>query len=295
MMPIPHWSVPTHVTRLPLPSEVHLWSASLSELASYAPILWGMLAPAEREAASRLTRSIDWSRAVFGRGMLRTLLGGYVGSDPAALTFIYGSHGKPLLDPVYCDAPAFSLSHSGNLVLVAVGAPGSEIGVDLEQHREISEWLDIATRHFHVDETGDLLTLPRSRQLEAFFDCWTKKEAVVKAFGLGLSLPLRSFRVPLLTGQSVDLVAWSGPEEYQQCSLLAGLSPASGYSAALACRGSLHQQSIHRWHFSGPEWLGRKLVLPTMGSTDVRRLLSEAGRDHSGDVQSRLSDCPPSS
>lgn len=291
----PRWIVPTHVPRRPLPSEVHLWSASLSELASYAPVLWGMLAPAERKAASRLIRSIDWNRAVFGRGMLRTLLGAYVGNDPAALTFIYGSHGKPSLDLVYRDAPAFSLSHSGDLVLVAVGAPGSEIGVDLEQHRAVPEWLDIATRHFHDGETGDLLTLPQSRQLEAFFDCWTRKEAVVKAFGLGLSLSLWSFRVPLLIDQSAGWVAWSGPEEYQQCSLLVDLSPASGYSAALACRGPRHRDIIHRWRFAGSEWLGRRFVPPSMGSTDVRRFLPGDGPDRSCDVQSHLSDFPPSS
>lgn len=293
-MSTPHWIVPSHATRLPFPSEVHLWSASLLELASYAPVLWDMLAPAERKAASRFISSFDWNRAVFGRGMLRTLLGGYVGSDPAALTFTYSSYGKPSLDSVYRDAPAFSLSHSGDLVLVAVGAPDSKIGVDLEQHRAIPDWLDIATRHFHADETADLLTLPQSRQLEAFFDCWTRKEAVVKALGLGLSLSLRSFRVPLLTDESVGLVTWSRPEEYQQCSLLVGLSPTSGYSAALACRGSHHQYSIHRRRFVGPEWLGRRFVPPSMDSTNLRCFLSETKSNNNCDIQFRLSDCPPS-
>lgn len=257
-MSIPDWIARSRATPLPLPrpSEVHLWSASLLEMACYAQVLWGMLAPSERKAANRFSTKIDWNRAVFGRGMLRMLLGDYVDSNPSELTFTYGSCGKPSLNTVHRDAPGFSLSHSGNFLLVAVGAPGTEIGVDLEQHRPIPGWLDIANRNFHVDETGDLLALPPSRQLEVFFDCWTRKEAVAKAFGLGLSLSLSSFRVPVLSRNFAGLIAWCGANGYQQCSLLAALSPALGYSAALACRGFSHKYSIHQWHFSGPEWLG---------------------------------------
>lgn len=123
---------------------------------------------------------------------LRQILGGYVGEDPATLDFVMEGNGKPALP----GGPAFNLSHSGGWAALAV-TPTARVGVDIEAHRVVEP--EVAERFFSQAERHDLASLAGDQWRDAFFHCWTRKEAFVKAVGAGLSLPLDSFDVTILT------------------------------------------------------------------------------------------------
>lgn len=215
---------------------VHLWCASLDlpELAQQS--LAALLSAEERSRARTFRFERDRQRWIARRGLLRRLLGRYLGVDPAELRFVYGPRGKPALA-----APAvlaFNLSHSGGLALYAVSAASSiRLGVDVELIRSDLAHLPLAKRYFSPAEQAALQALPKSQQLAAFFRCWTRKEAFVKALGEGLSVPLDSFDVSLSAGEA-QLLAWRHPAAAETVCTLFDLEPAPGFAAALAVIGA---------------------------------------------------------
>ena len=127
------------------------------------------------------------------RGVLRFLLGSYLEIHPAAVQFVYSSKGKPRLVEGLLE---FNVSHSAELTVLAF-AFGCEIGIDVERIRFSSYLEEIANRFFCVEEFEELIALPAAERERAFFMCWTRKEAYLKAIGDGLSTPLNSVRVSL--------------------------------------------------------------------------------------------------
>jgi 4'-phosphopantetheinyl transferase len=174
-------------------AEIHLWSQSL---AVPAVEFANLLAPDERERAARFRFDVHRNRYIVGRGRLRQILGGYLGIDPAGIVFAVGDHGKPSL--AGGGELRFNLSHTGDLAVYAVTLE-REVGVDVEQIRDLKED-GIPERFFSKSEVTALRSLPRAQQPEAFFNCWTRKEAYVKAHGHGLSIALDSFDVTLRPG-----------------------------------------------------------------------------------------------
>jgi 4'-phosphopantetheinyl transferase len=162
---------------------------------------------------------------------LRFLLARYLGEAPHAIRFRYGSKGKPELA-----APAgihFNVSHSGGLALLAFSWDG-EIGVDVEQIHPLEDMLDIAARFFSAEEAADLMSLPASERVDAFFRCWTRKEAYVKAVGDGLFMPLDSFRVTLRRGEPAEFIHFRNNTAAARRWTLMNLDLGTGYIAALA-------------------------------------------------------------
>ena len=149
----------------------------------------------ETARAARFLRRADRDRFIRSHQALRYVLGLHLGRHPRDSAFRTGAHGKPELDDPAAGHLPFNLSHSANHALIGIGA--AAIGVDVEAERPITDALAIARAHFHPGEVADLTRLSGSARLRAFFACWTRKEAVVKALGLGLSLPLDRFRVTL--------------------------------------------------------------------------------------------------
>ena len=146
-------------------------------------------------------------RFVAGRARLRALLGEHLGVDPRALVFVQNAFGKPRL----ADHPSvhFSLSHSGDQAVLAV-SDQREIGIDIECVRPLDH-LDLARRYFHPNEVAAIESVgPPKEQLLAFFRIWTLKEAVVKAIGKGLSIPLETFDVSIATSPPTMFVAPEG-------------------------------------------------------------------------------------
>ena len=165
--------------------EVHVWRVELDCAERDITALTAMLSPTEGQRASRF-RSVQlrqrWSVA---HGALRSILARYAGTEPASLRFGAGSNGKPELRPPIQNI-SFSLSHTGSLAMLAV-ASGERVGVDAELIRPGIEVEELSRRFFSRAEADEILALPRESRLEAFFACWTRKEAILKAIGVGLS------------------------------------------------------------------------------------------------------------
>lgn len=152
----------------------------------------------ERDRAARFVCDRLAQRFCVGRGTMRQILARYVGDAAADLEFHYNAQGKPGLP----GGPNFNLSHSGSLAALAV-CRDARVGIDIEYWRPVEEGL--AQRFFSDAETAELTALPPAQQEAGFFACWTRKEAIIKAVGLGLSMPLRAFDVSLTPGKRTVL------------------------------------------------------------------------------------------
>jgi 4'-phosphopantetheinyl transferase len=187
------------------------------------------LSDAEHCRAERFRFARDRRRYVVARGRLRELLGERTGEDPRAVELVYGRNGKPALAR---PGLHFSVSHREELVVYAF-SPGREIGVDLEAVRPLRDADDIAARFFsrHENETYRALA-PRDRTL-GFFNCWTRKEAFVKALGDGLSMPLDDFGVSLAPGEPPEVLQIAGVRGDGGWRLHS-FAPQAGFVAAVA-------------------------------------------------------------
>jgi 4'-phosphopantetheinyl transferase len=145
---------------------------------------------AERARAARFRFARDASRFVARRARMRELLSEHAGEAPERLAFALGPNGKPILRNGACH---FSLSHSYGLMMLAVAE--TEVGCDIERIDPDLDWPPIAGRLFAPAEYDALRSMPQAPARRGFFDCWTRKEAYVKALGQGLSHPLDSFEV----------------------------------------------------------------------------------------------------
>lgn len=228
--------------------DVHVWRASLDLPASGVQSLQHTLAADELSRAERFHFQKDCKRFIVARGLLRAILSRYLDMEPGQLRFCYSPYGKPALATTPGQDISFNVSHSHGLAFYAV-TRGREIGVDLERIREDLDCEQIAARFFSPHENAVLRALPAKLKPEAFFNCWTRKEAYIKAKGGGLSSSLDQFDVSLAPGEPATLLKTRGdPEEATHWSLRA-LRPGPGYVAALAVEG-------HGWRLACWQWLG---------------------------------------
>jgi len=181
------------------------------------------------------------------------LLSRYLGMTPHQVRFEYTVAGKPHLAPSQGERLLrFNLTHSGELLLIAV-TDGRALGIDVEEVRNDIDVGEIAAHFFSPNEQRDLATLSGPRRIDAFFECWTRKEAYVKARGEGLSLPLDQFDVSLLPGESARLIETRPDSAEARRWQLEALSVADGYKAALAVEGK-------GWALQCVDWpAGRRL------------------------------------
>jgi 4'-phosphopantetheinyl transferase len=212
--------------------EVHVWRVALAQPPAGFARLADRLSPDERRRAARFRFERDRRRYQVAHGALRELLGAYLDDRPERLGFVEGTHGKPVLAPPHGAELRFNLSHSGELALCAVSCR-REVGVDLEQVRELADADALARRFFADAESKALAALPADERLAAFFRCWTRKEAYLKAVGAGLLQALDGFQVSLQPEAGPCALNVSGrPEETARWSLR-GLDVAQGYVAAV--------------------------------------------------------------
>jgi len=218
--------------------EVHVWRAFFDQETSHINELVRTLSKNERLKAKRFYFQKDQRRFVITHGILRKMLGQYLNIEPNRLKFSYGSHGKPTLNRIPDGhSLCFNMSHSNGLALFAF-TWGRRIGVDVEYVRSMPDIEEIAERFFSPRENAVFRTVPAGKKLEAFFNCWTRKEAFLKANGDGLSRSLDSFEVSLALGEPARLLSVEGDlHEASRWSLWA-LVPASRYIGALAVEGS---------------------------------------------------------
>lgn len=240
------------VQRIPLTLNIHnapaqLVMAQTTSLPDIECALWlaetegsnslsdweALLGSDERERAHRFHFPEDWRRYVYGRGLLRWLLGSYLGLDPGSLKFTYSEHGKPELAAGLSTLPLhFNLSHSGAKLLLAF-AWDRRVGVDVEQITGNRDLEQIANRFFSPAERAALQALVGDIRKEAFYLCWSRKEAFLKAMGGGLSMPLDQFDVVVDPRQPAALLATRpDPEEASRWEMH-GLDVGLGYAAAI--------------------------------------------------------------
>jgi 4'-phosphopantetheinyl transferase len=215
------------------PGDVHVWSANLEPAADQLARLQGLLAPDEAARAARFRFWRDQRRYIAGRGILRILLGQYMGKAPEAIEIAYSEYGKPFLEG---QPLQFNLAHSEALAVFAF-CQTADVGVDVERIRHVSDAEGIAARFFAPSENEIFQATDVDRRDEAFFACWTRKEAFIKAVGEGLSYPLDSFEVAFSVGEEPRLVSVDGNKEQAARWSLFALSPAPGYGGALAIGG----------------------------------------------------------
>lgn len=168
------------------------------------------------------------------RTSLRRILGRYLGVTPRDLHFVYNKCGKPSLR----DWPhlRFNVSHSGGRALIAA-ATYRDVGVDIEAIRPLPDCLSLAQRFFASQEYLDLISLNPVDQQVAFYRCWTRKEALLKCVGDGLSLPLDTFRVTASPEQPARIVGAPDCVHPELMWALRDLPVGDGYAAAFACVG----------------------------------------------------------
>ena len=232
---------------------VHVWRVGLDQSPSQIALLQNNLDDDERSRADRFYFSRDRERFIVARGILRAILGRYSNRSPNSLCFSYSTHGKPeLVSESDADGIRFNLSHSHGEALYAVSR-GREVGVDLEFIRCDLEAEQIAERFFSHSEIETLQALPPSLRKYAFFLCWTRKEAYIKARGEGLSLALDKFDVSLTPGEPAALLSTQSDVDEAHRWSLRNLTPADGYAAAVATKGHYWTLSCWQWPQSGTE------------------------------------------
>jgi 4'-phosphopantetheinyl transferase len=228
--------------------EVHVWYARLDRNGADVQSFERILSADERDRAQRFRFDRDRQHFIVARGVLRLILSSYLGLEPSQLRFCYGPHGKPgLVTPSTQKTLSFNTSHCGELALYAITRE-RKIGIDVERVRTDFAYEQIAERFFSPREKVMLDALQAEQvKRKAFFDCWTRKEAYIKARGEGLSLPLDRFDVSLAPGEPATLLEMRGePLETSRWSLHE-LFPGPGYAAALAVEGHGVRLACWEW------------------------------------------------
>ena len=223
--------------------EVHVWCADLDVPSETVDRLYATLAVNERNRCARYRLPRDLDRFITAHGVLRDVLSRYLQTEPGRICFEYRTFGKPVLSRRYDSRLRFNLSHSAGLALVAITSD-SDVGVDLEYIGASLDYTELAETFFSAVEVRQLRGSPDHRCAEAFFGCWTKKEAYVKACGGGLTIPTKSFSVPLTTDPE------QGPARLYAGSMgwsLYTLRPGPEYIGAVAIPGCGWRVSLLHW------------------------------------------------
>ena len=214
-------------------SEVHIWMANHQQQPSALAAFWKTLSKDERERAKRFRFEKDRLQFVVSRGILRQLLGNYLSVPAESLRFLSSANGKPSLAEEFRQSRLqFNISHSGEIVLLAFTIE-RELGIDIELIQPEMATEEVALGHFSAQEVAVYRALPESLRSEAFFNCWTRKEAFIKAIGEGFSCPLDAFDVSLAPGESAKLLASRLAENPISKWSLVNVDCGSNYKAAL--------------------------------------------------------------
>ncbi|PYS89539.1 MAG: 4'-phosphopantetheinyl transferase [Acidobacteria bacterium] len=226
--------------------EVHVWRAALDQPAATVQALLQTLTPDERGRAERFHFPTHREHFVVARGVLRNILSRYLKVEPGTLRFRYGQYGKPALRG---DELRFNVAHANGLALYAV-TRRREVGLDLEYATEDCASTQLAERFFSRKEVEMLRALPPANYRAGFFNCWTRKEAYLKARGTGLSVELNQFDVSLAPGEPASLL--SSRENAQEVARwsMRELAPGPRYAAALVVEG--HDWQLNRWQWRSP-------------------------------------------
>lgn len=229
----------------PATGDVHVWRVDLDHSAPALLARGTILSPQEQARADRFHFSVDRLRWVAAHVALRLILARYTDTAPDRLCFAHGSQGKPTIAGAE-DTWHFNLSHSRALALIAVTRLGP-IGVDVEWRRPETPILEIARQICGPGELATLCGLPPAQRVEAFYTCWTRKEALIKAEGSGMTAPLDRFEVSLDPDRPPSVLQVNGDREAAAGWAVRDLDPGPGYAGALAVHGTGCTVTLLEW------------------------------------------------
>jgi len=230
------WGTPSKIILLES-DQVHVWRIELTHLIQTPTRYAHVLSMDEISKASKFYFKDDRTKYICTRVTVREILGSYLEVEPEELVFAYNQYGKPYLENQSREGSLnFNISHAGNLSLLAV-TKDRRIGVDLEPLRDEASMETIAKRFFAPAEVRQLLSFPDGLRQEAFFTCWTRKEAFVKAQGKGLSIPLDQFEVAFGPNEIPRLINTNNDTGETDSWSIFHLDPGPGYVGALVVEG----------------------------------------------------------
>jgi 4'-phosphopantetheinyl transferase len=236
--------------------EVHLWTVCLAASDRRIRDFFDSLHDDERRRASAFRFEKHRKRFIIARGLLRALLSSYTGKPAGEIAFSYGANGKPALRRA--DAPSlyFNLAYCEDQIVYALH-PDCELGVDLERVRELPGAESLARRFFADEEYDELLSLSGVQRNAAFFNCWTRKEACLKAAGDGLFAPLDRFQVSLKPGDAAAVLSLNGDRYAAAQWTLLHITPLEDFVGAVAL--PTLGVSLEQWKFQDGERCARFL------------------------------------
>jgi 4'-phosphopantetheinyl transferase len=233
-------------------NEAHIWRLEpepLIDVSRYLELLSGE----ERDRAARFRFAHLTHSFIVDHGRMRLILGAYAGIAPQKLEFRFNEFGKP--DLANCSEPLrFNLSHTAGLSVLAICVDAA-VGVDVEAVRPMDDWRDVAQSHFSRSEIAALDETASSDRRNAFFRCWTRKEAFLKAHGRGLSIPLDSFAVSVAAEAMPQLLECLWDEEETKRWSLLSLDVGMNFAGALAVAGK-------GWRLRNFDWAEDRSLLP---------------------------------
>lgn len=232
--------------------ELHVWRARIDELAQQLAALRAALPPDERERAEQFRMPLSQARFIVARALTRWLIGHYLDVAPSAIRFAIGPIGKlhlPWPEPLH-----FNATHSGQVVLVAIARDG-DVGVDVEHLRPLPKFQELAERYYCQREIATLSVLPEEQRQRAFFLAWTRKEALLKGVGKGLTFPLCDVEVTLAPGEPAKLLQFGAVAGEHAPWKLAHLDPAEDYVGAVATTQPTTRLHQFHWNALGESFL----------------------------------------
>jgi 4'-phosphopantetheinyl transferase len=227
--------------------EIRVWHSWLQVPARRMPELEAVLSADERARAGRFVFEHDRIAFVAARAALRSILAQCTGADAASVQFEYGPTGKPeLTAAASAGRVRFNLSHSGPLAIIAVTLQRA-IGVDVEYMGRELDYERIAHTFFSAGERAQLAALTPELRRRGFFNCWTRKEAFLKATGEGISGRHAGFDVSLAPGQPARLLRIGDDPQGAVGWSIHAFEPAPGYVAAVAIQGECTRVTSVEW------------------------------------------------
>ena len=221
-------------SQLLMDSDLNIWRASLSGSLDELSYFDSLLSPDEKARAERFYFERDRNRYIFGRGILRVLVGSYLQVEASKITFVYGPHGKPAIESMHSNKTLqFNLAHSNEWAVYAFGWD-QPLGIDLEHIRPMPDVDDLAERFFSATESALIHSLADEQKWETFFTIWTCKEAFLKASGSGLTSPLNQFEVSPKASGGMRLTSISGNPKPAARWRVEIFKPIADYQSAIA-------------------------------------------------------------
>jgi 4'-phosphopantetheinyl transferase len=229
------------------PNEIHVFQWILHDSEIWLDRFLRFLNQSERDRASRFYQSIDKQRFVIARGIVRCLLSTCLHVQADKIILSSTQFGKPILGKNYVEPYKFNLSHSGNVIVIALSY-GIEVGIDVEIIRTISERDSIVNRWFSTHEKQEFFGLEESIQQEAFFTAWSRKESILKTLGTGLSESPTSVSVSIIPRKPCHVIALPCNRVNLREWYVYDIPVPQGYAGALSFENS-NKTAIQLWQF----------------------------------------------